>query len=186
MTSEPGQTALLEANPNNEVLTPRLLKCNEIDIPEQWKTNEDLPPPEIQPNTDVSQIIEHPDESATVRFNSRKQIKMEVARSSSSRSMSSTFSRTFEPARSSSVFEEATSKLKGVDFSSIIPKPVYKQSSPTLSPTRSDMQFDQLNVISLEEVIDETFEIDKDFLRNDFALEENLTVKSGMREENSS
>ncbi|GAB2284438.1 hypothetical protein Dimus_018891 [Dionaea muscipula] len=136
MTSEPGQTVLLEANPNNEVLTLRLLKWNEIDMPEQWEINEDLPPPEIQPNTDVSQIIEYPDGSATVRFNSGKQIKMGVARSSSSRSMSSTFSRPFEPARSSSVFEEATSKLKGVDFSPTIPKTVYRLSSPTLSPTR--------------------------------------------------
>ncbi|GAB2265360.1 hypothetical protein Dimus_037812 [Dionaea muscipula] len=178
MTSEPGQTVLLEANPNNEVLTPRLLKWNEIDMSEQWEINEDLPPPEIQPNTDVSQIIEHPDGSTTVRFNSGKQIKMGVARSSSSRSMSSTFSRPFEPARSSSsVFEEATSKLKGVDFSSTIPKPIYRQSSPTLSPTRSDMQFDQLNVISIEEVIDETFEIDKDFLRQNFALESNKLLK---------
>ncbi|GAB2286274.1 hypothetical protein Dimus_020691 [Dionaea muscipula] len=60
---------------------------------------------------------------------------MGVSRSSSSRSLSSTFSRPFETARSSSVEAASTSKLKGVDFSSTIPKPFYRQSSPTLSPT---------------------------------------------------
>ncbi|GAB2269187.1 hypothetical protein Dimus_004117 [Dionaea muscipula] len=95
------------------------------DSQEPYEDNEDLPPPEVQPNTDVSQIIEHPDGSTTVRFNSGKQIKMGVSRSSSSRSLSSTFSRPFETARSSSVEAASTSKLKGVDFSSTIPKPFY-------------------------------------------------------------
>lgn len=131
------ETIIFEANTmHTKVKTPKRLRWNEITQSLTWNLQDINPPKPIELENQTSNIIEHSDGSIDIIFN------QELPRHSIG---TSTSRNTIE----NNIRRCQSMKIKGIDFSSNIPRPLYEENlseNDNYNPTKSDMEnYSELN-----------------------------------------
>lgn len=68
-----GLSTLLQANPRNNVITPKALKWDEIKLPEKWTLTQAVEPQNLE-QTEVQSVTETPDGDVEVTFSSKRKV----------------------------------------------------------------------------------------------------------------
>jgi len=149
-----GLTTLLQANPRNNIITPKTLNWDEIKLPEKWTLSQAVEPQKLE-QTEVQSVSETPEGDVEVTFSSKRKV--------------------FIQSRPSvSVDNRPHMKPHNIVYAT------YEDNS--YEPSISDFDINVIEVddpelqtdcvIAIEEVEDE-FEIDKDLLRSEINLPKN-------------
>lgn len=137
LSSPRDETVIFEANTTHaKIRTPKRLKWNEITQSLTWNLQDINPPKPIEINDQISNVTEHTDGSVDITFNN---LFSESARHS--------VGSTSTVAHDCKNFRRVNSmKLRGVDFNSTIPKPLYEDEnksdefSDIYQPTKSEIE----------------------------------------------
>ena len=183
-SSPKDQTLIWQANEKNStIIIPKPIPWECLTQSSEWNFKQLLAPKPIEQPKLLS-ITEDGQGNVQINFEPRKE---NLTRSYSGRS-SISFLEIITPSRRSNV--QSNLNLEEVDYSSTIPDLKYTktepniQNSPDRSPTYSQMvspdEPAQLNMMTVENM----FEIDKEYLRNEAKSEEHIEKKNGFSQTN--
>ena len=159
LPSNSQETILLQIEDEKPtVFTPKLLKWDEITLPDELELYEPRPSVQIE-RRDIDQIIEEADGRILLKFRS---VSM---RENMEPSPSSNYRRSFSDAASSSEPLDHTTRYR---FRNPIPEPIIDPPSPTTSGIGAF-----INVI-----ISYNFQIDWDFIKADYYSTQNTTLRT--------
>ncbi|ESQ50717.1 hypothetical protein EUTSA_v10023038mg [Eutrema salsugineum] len=202
ISSKKGETLLLQTDlsRSNSVI-PKSIQWKEINLPDEWvlegvvQPKPTIPNESLEPNTRLKHIEQFHDGKVKLSFirNHHKTIDDYTCESSSLpetidlgrvSQLAQDFSRMencpkFQPRFSTS--DIPNSVLRNVDFRTQIPKPVYKAESsfqhndfsPKSEPTSPTFSAVTDNMINELNVLEKDFQIDKEFLRDEFYSKNN-------------
>uniref|UniRef100_A0A251T9F0 Putative viral movement protein n=1 Tax=Helianthus annuus TaxID=4232 RepID=A0A251T9F0_HELAN len=133
LISPKDETVIFEANTiHTKIRTPKKLKWNEITQSLTWNLQDINPPKPIEIENQTSNIVEHSDGSIDISFSSILP-RHSIGASTNARNTIN-----------ENLFRRSLSmKMKGVDFSNTIPRPLYEENDSdnnTYVATKSDME----------------------------------------------
>ena len=147
-----GLSTLLQANPRNNIITPKTLKWDEIKLPEKWTLTQAVEPQSLE-QTEVQSVTETPDGDVEVTFSSKRKV--------------------FIQSRPSvSVDNRPQMKPQNIVYAT------YEDNS--YEPSISDFEINVIEVDDPElqtdciiSLFEDEFEIDKELLRREISLPKN-------------
>ncbi|KAJ8552789.1 hypothetical protein K7X08_020182 [Anisodus acutangulus] len=171
LMSNKGVTMLMEANQEHiNVFVPRMLRWDETLTKDEWRFDA-ITPQKVEPEkSKIQEIVQHQDGSVNLKFlrsssgNSSKIFSIDRASSSKTRE---------EDYDEEALIKELEHKIKGVDFSTPIPKVHYNTVVNPGSPTPSDLR-GSLGMIKRNS----NFKINSELLKNQWEDLENAIRRS--------